>query len=248
MSKIDDALTHARAIECADLPGEQESLENYLKRAKIDWDLRGQHDPGRYVCASPDASEAQIEASGRGDVVREYLPRVLDYPHDTVLEIGAGFGRMTRWIAEYSKRVWGIDISPSLVRKAHERLGGMLSISIIEGDGITLNGIPNSIFDVAFEYLVFQHIPAEEIIISYIQEVWKKLKPGGVFIMHGRDVPASETGTSTGNTWHGCRCGPDLVRKGMDGFGLDMLLLLLLHYSETQDLYEDYVLLDLYIV
>ena len=224
MSKIEDAKTHARAIECVNLPEDQVPIEIFLKRAKTDWDLRGQHDPSRYVCAAPGASWDEIDVSGRGDVVREFLPRVLDYPHDSVLEIGCGFGRMTRSIADYARRgVVGIDISPSLIARAKERLADVPNATVLEGDGMTLNGIPDNVFDIAFEYIVFQHIPAEEVIVSYIREVDKKLKDYGVFIMHGRDVPASDTGLSPGNTWHGCRLGRELVMKAIGGTHLFLL-------------------------
>lgn len=215
MSKLEAAKTFSRVIACNITQDPPVSVVDYVKRAKDDWNLRGANDPARYVCAAPGASEEEIRASGAGDVVREFLPRVLDWQHDYVLEIGCGFGRMTRSIAEYSKRVWGIDISPSLIAKAKERLMDVPHATVIEGDGMTLNGIPDNLFDIAFEYIVFQHIPAEEVIINYIQQVELKLRPGGVFIMHGRDVSGSNTGLSPGNTWHGCRLGPELVRRAI---------------------------------
>jgi SAM-dependent methyltransferase len=224
MSKVEEAKTYSRAFECQILPDAPVDVESFVKRAKIDWDLRGQHDPARYVCAHPGASEEEIRASGTGDVVREFLPRVLDYPHDSVLEIGCGFGRMTRAIAEYASRgVVGIDISPSLISLAKIRLADVMNATVMEGDGITLNGVPDDAFDVAFEYTVFQHIPAEEVIRSYIREVYKKLKNYGVFVMHGRDVPASDTGLSPGNTWHGCRIGRELVMGGIGGTQLHLI-------------------------
>jgi SAM-dependent methyltransferase len=215
MSKVEEAKTYSRAFECQILPDAPVDVESFVKRAKIDWDLRGQHDPARYVCAHPGASEEEIRASGTGDVVREFLPRVLDYPHDSVLEIGCGFGRMTREISSYAKTVWGIDISPSLVELARKRVDTQ-RVRIVEGDGMTLNGIPDGIFDVVFEYIVFQHISSEQVIINYIREACKKLKDGGVMVMHGRDVPTGIQGESLGNTWHGCRLGPDLVRKAIE--------------------------------
>ena len=80
--------------------------------------------------------------------------------------------------------------------------------------------IEDGVVDVAFEFIVFQHIPVEDVIISYIRDVHRVLRPGGVFIMHGRDVPRhwkSEEGATLGNTWHGCQCGPELVARAIDG-------------------------------
>lgn len=221
------ALQYARALHCNDFRG-MPSVGNdeFLRAAKEDWNLRAVADASSYVCASPHASENDLRASGQGDVLREFVPRLRDYPHDTILEIGCGFGRMSIFIAAYCTRFYGVDISGILIDKAMQRLALYRSEfgtdgvgrhgTFIEVDGHTVEPIDDGVVDLAFEYIVFQHIPSEDVIISYIRDVHRVLKTGGVFIMHGRDVP-SEASSTLGNTWHGCRCGPELVQRAIEG-------------------------------
>jgi len=236
MSNIDDAVRYSRAIECANIPNlDPVDIDSFLKISKDDWNLRAIKDASKYVCASSLASEEDIRASGYGDVKREFLPRVFPdknfdensyiYPVDTVLEIGCGFGRMTMFIAPYCKTLYAVDISSELLRIASSRLDHPIyqHVHFIETDGMHLDGVPNNSVDIAFEYIVFQHCSSEEVIMSYIREVGKKLKIGGMFIMHGRDVPADTGGISKGNTWHGCQCGGDLVRRCTQGTMLQIV-------------------------
>lgn len=223
MSKADDALQYSRALECNNLTylGTTD-LESFLKASKEDWNLRAAQDASSYVCAASQASEEQIRASGLGDVVREFIPRA--FPEDpsaklgSILEIGCGFGRMSMFLMDYCEFLYAMDISSELIAKAKDRIPTG-HVVFFENDGMTIPDkfVPDNSIDLAFEYIVFQHIPSEEIVISYIKEVHRKLKTGGRFIMHGRDVPADTGGPSLGNTWHGCRCGPELVSKSLDG-------------------------------
>jgi SAM-dependent methyltransferase len=165
--------------------------------------------------------------------MREFVPRLRDYPHDTILEIGCGFGRMSIFIAAYCTRFYGVDISGSLILQAMGRLaeyraefgtdGVARHGTFIEVDGQTVEPIEDGVVDLAYEYLVFQHIPVEDVIISYIRDVHRVLKPGGVFIMHGRDVLITGMGSTLGNTWHGCRCGQELVYRAMDGTSFSII-------------------------
>lgn len=232
MSNFDDAIQYSRAIHCNNLSNlDKTNINEYLCILKSDWNLRAIHNASSYVCAIPNASEYDIALSGNIDVKNEFFPRVFgkEYyenfkvtPIDTVLEIGCGFGRMTMFIAQYCNKLYAVDISKELLEIAKKRLSDTKynHVKFIETDGMHLDGVPDNSIDVAFEYIVFQHCPSQEIITSYIKEVSKKLKVGGIFVMHGRDLPCDETGTSIGNTWHGCRCGGDLVRKSIENTNL----------------------------
>src|SRR5205085_8197678 len=59
----------------------------------------------------------------------------------------------------------------------------------------------------AFSNIVFQHIPSEEIIYSYVREVHRLLRPGGLFKFQVQgDVMRFETSseeTSRADTWLG---------------------------------------------
>jgi SAM-dependent methyltransferase len=208
-----------RAIDCEILSStKQLSIDEYSKVLKDDWNIRAITDAASYVCANQHASEEAIQGSGKHDFEGEYLPRIKKYfgysgVHiENVLEIGCGFGRMSQFIASTCYNLYALDISGELLNIAEKRLGGLCgNILFIEGDGYNLNKIPDNSIDVAFEYICFQHIPFASIIKSYIHEVGRVLKKDGIFIMHGRDISGSSTGSDPGNTWHGVRISPAFV-------------------------------------
>lgn len=217
MSKENDAIQYSRAIHCNNLTHLGiTDLDTFLRISKEDWNLRAGHDASSYVCASPRASEEQIRASGKGDVIREFIPRINGYKSDVIVELGAGFGRMTMFIAPFCKKLYAIDISGDLLFQAKQRLSGSVyqHVEFIETDGMHLNTVPDNSVDLCYSYIVFQHIVAAEIVVSYIHEACRVLKVGGVFVFHGRDVNGV-TDVTLGNTWHGFRLGSNFVRDAI---------------------------------
>lgn len=59
--------------------------------------------------------QARFEATNR--IIERHLG-----PVDTLLEIGCGEGHQSRYLAQVSQRLHGVDISPQAIRRARERL------------------------------------------------------------------------------------------------------------------------------
>ncbi len=61
--------------------------------------------------------------------------------------------------------------------------------------------LPDAAFDFAFSFIVFQHIPSQEVIWSYAKEVFRVLKPGALFKfqVQGSSLAAREVY----DTWNG---------------------------------------------
>jgi len=96
----------------------------------------------------------------------------------TLLEIGCGTGRMTEFI-EDDFNVIGIDISGEMIKLAWERLG-LNGPIFAETNGYKIP-LPDNSIDVAFSYLVFQHMKERKMVESNFKEVYRVLKPGGIF-------------------------------------------------------------------
>lgn len=54
--------------------------------------------------------------------------------NDVVLDIGAGLGFLTRFLAEKCKRVLAVELDSRLVKVLREQLGNLTNVSIIKGD------------------------------------------------------------------------------------------------------------------
>lgn len=55
-------------------------------------------------------------------------------PGDRVVEIGAGRGALTRWLAERSGSLLGLEIDPRLYRRLRRRFGDLPHVQMVEGD------------------------------------------------------------------------------------------------------------------
>ena len=98
----------------------------------------------------------------------------------TFLEIGCGTGRMTEFLPMLFKKMIGIDISGSMIRLAKKRLKKYPNIELIETDGEIIPLEDNSV-DLAFSYLVFQHMKSRVMVEKNFKEVHRVLRTDGLF-------------------------------------------------------------------
>jgi len=98
----------------------------------------------------------------------------------TILDLGCGVGRITEFMSFDFKEVIGIDISGVMIRKAKKRLKKFTSVKFIETDGESIP-LPDNSIDLVFSYLVFQHIKDREMVEKNFEEVYRALKPKGLF-------------------------------------------------------------------
>jgi SAM-dependent methyltransferase len=103
-----------------------------------------------------------------------------------VLEIGCGAGRITRALAGFFGHVCAVDISGEMVERARHALRDKPNARVFQNNGRDLAvlreaGVREGQIDFAFSYIVFQHIPSQEIIETYVREVHRMLRPGALF-------------------------------------------------------------------
>jgi ubiquinone/menaquinone biosynthesis C-methylase UbiE len=97
-----------------------------------------------------------------------------------ILELGCGVGRLLfGW--ERPLLLIGVDISPNMLAKAdaiaqHRRVNPMLLVT----DNCKID-FPNNQVNLAYSFLVFQHIQTHEEIKAYMKEIYRLLAPGGFF-------------------------------------------------------------------
>ena len=183
------------------------------------WDARAEEDAFYFVdnrleYGRPDAE--RFWAGGR-EVLDGMLARlgVEIGPGDQIVEIGCGIGRITRALAEHGESVRAIDVSPAMLERARALNPALANVSWLLGDGRSLTGIDSASADVCFSFVVFQHLPAEELTLAYVREIGRVLRPGGWAAIQVSNDPAVHRRPS-----HARRLSAairDLARRGPGG-------------------------------
>ncbi len=145
------------------------------------------------------AGENEEEAFIRGhwDFVVHILQPMINYVKQperlTICEIGHGGGRILSAAAGFFGNAIGIDIHDEneLVLSALQKRG-IYNVKLYKGNGKELP-IEDNTVDVIYSFIVFQHLEKIEIFKKYIEESFKKLKPGGIAVIYfGRECKYSK--------------------------------------------------------
>jgi SAM-dependent methyltransferase len=174
--------------EQAEAPAVTISLEEQLIRMREDWDRRASENARYYVATAQEQwSDEEFYASGEETLRTVILNDMTNIgqgkdPADMrVLEIGCGAGRVTRALAGLFGQVHAVDISGEMVRLARDFVKDFSNAFIYQNNGMDLSVVPAGPFDFAFSRLVFQHIPSRDVIQTYVNEVYRLLRPGALF-------------------------------------------------------------------
>lgn len=118
---------------------------------------------------------------------------------ERVIDLGCGSGYGTARVAKFARAAVGVDISAEAVAFAKQRYkSSNLSFKRIDPDARL--PFDDGEFDVALSFQVIEHVTDDE---RYIQEAFRILRPGGVFILitpdrRNRLFP----GQKPWNRWH----------------------------------------------
>jgi SAM-dependent methyltransferase len=148
-----------------------------------DWDARARHSAVRYV-AGESLDDAFFEDGARQahEFCSGFFQREGFQPKGKrMLDIGCGLGRMERGFSQMFGEVWGLDVSGEMIAQATQLNEAFQNVKFVKGNGIDLSLFLDEYFDFVFSYITFQHIPEKNIILSYLSEIQRVLKPGGLF-------------------------------------------------------------------
>jgi SAM-dependent methyltransferase len=113
-----------------------------------------------------------------------FLPRLRSYlPTGTILEIAPGFGRWTAFLEDHCERLIGVDVSQRCVEACRERFRGSDRLTFVSNDGLSLDAVDDDTVDLAVSLDSLVHVEAD-VMESYIQQLARKLRPGGVAFLH----------------------------------------------------------------
>jgi ubiquinone/menaquinone biosynthesis C-methylase UbiE len=141
------------------------------------WDRFAHEDPEYYVAG--DWTGDQFYEHGR-PIVEESLTWAEPPSSGTAFDLGCGLGRMTVVLAEHFDRVFGLDISPEMIRRAGERHPDKIKWDVIRDGRLPVD---DASIDFGYSYNVFQHIPDRSVIEGYLHETSRVLKPGAQTVL-----------------------------------------------------------------
>lgn len=122
--------------------------------------------------------------------------KLLNIPNNinSIIEIGCGIGRLLKELNNNIPICYVFDASNDMIRESKEYCKNT-SINIIKCDGFGLIPLFNIEFDYAFSIITFKHIPNIDTVKSYISEMYRLLKYGGVIkfqILKNNEFPEKE--------------------------------------------------------
>lgn len=135
---------------------------------------------------------AKFWKTGRGHV--ESFMTLLEFSNTKamkMLEIGCGLGRMTHQFSKLFEKVYAVDVSQVMLKKAQGFWGHLPNVDWILGDGQSLKPIASESVDFVFSFWVFQHIPDSDAVLHYINESERVLKKDGTALLQFRVMAPS---------------------------------------------------------
>lgn len=164
-----------------------------LRRAQYRavWNLLAatERDSKAYVAGY--TSEAELRQSGE-QTVAMLRDCVGVFEDDTVLEIGAGIGRVGAILAPLCKEWIGADVSDRMLGHLKRRLAGYGNVSTVLISGRDLAGVAADSVDLVYCTVVFMHLDEWER-YSYIREGMRVLRTGGRMLVDNINL-ASDNG------------------------------------------------------
>ncbi|MGA3025522.1 MAG: class I SAM-dependent methyltransferase [Bryobacteraceae bacterium] len=197
------------------------------ERMRKDWNRRAREDANYYVAfGRRKQDETEFLATGAYIVEKmedelKRLPAGANRRSWRALEIGCGPGRLMKPLSRNFGEIHGVDVADEMIALARERLAGTPHAHVHVTSGASLPQFADDSFDFVYSYAVFQHIPDHSVVLDYMRETRRVLKPGGVFRGQFNGLPCNAGDKY--DTWAGCRFTAAEIRQFTRGNGFDLL-------------------------
>lgn len=179
--------------------------KEYLTRQKEFWSVPSNLKEAKFTrisfCPTPtEAAWSELAEQAAGEV----LPCVPLDSEWTILDLGCGIGRLMKVLRNRTKfrRLIGVDFSEKMINFAREYLGSDPQMDWFVNNGYDLSTIGSAQIDFAYSFGMFPSIDDWDIILSYMRETQRVLKPGSEFLFDlGRFDFKQAFSNSPGGRW-----------------------------------------------
>jgi SAM-dependent methyltransferase len=162
-----------------------------LSRAQETWENLARTDPFWAILAEPEFKGNRWSAEDffrtgvvEIDEVVATLGRLgLPSTGGRALDFGCGAGRLTQALAGHFDRVWGVDISPTMVQLANQLNKFQDRCNYAINPNPNLRIFDDGFFDLVYTRRTLMHVP-RRLIRGYISELLRVTSPNGVLVFH----------------------------------------------------------------
>ncbi|MEO0715851.1 MAG: class I SAM-dependent methyltransferase [Planctomycetota bacterium] len=109
-------------------------------------------------------------------------------PTGHILELAPGYGVWTNFLRPFCTKMTLVDLAPNCIEHCRARFGDA-NMSYHTNDGSDLSFVADGSIDMVFSWNSLVHAEAETM-HSYVQQICRKLKPGGVGFIHHSNLGA----------------------------------------------------------
>jgi SAM-dependent methyltransferase len=187
------------------------------EQMRSDWNRRAREDVHFYVAFGRRSQEEQEFLASAAEVTSALEAEFSRLPpsgpeNRSALEIGCGPGRLMRPMSRHFGEIHGVDISDEMVRLACDQLKDIPHAHVLVTPDSSLGMFRDGSFDFVYSYIVFQHIPNRDVVLNYLREAGRVLKPGGLLRCQLRGTPPLDSEMEhESTTWTGCHFSGDEV-------------------------------------
>ncbi len=161
-----------------------------LMQLKQEWEDLAQMDPFWAILTFPDRKFGKWKVDEFFDtgeleiqqVMRSSRPLGRPLGSESVLDFGCGVGRLTRALAGYFEKAYGLDISENMLARARELNQSFGNCQFILNTEPHLEIFTDNTFDMIYTNKVLQHISSRKIIREYLAEFLRVMKRGGLLV------------------------------------------------------------------
>jgi len=195
-------------------------IKNTNEWMNREWDARAEVDVKYYIRSVHGQTENEFWESGivnRDQILGINTSRYQkifdkkDPKKMKVLEIGCGIGRILIPMSEVFGEAIGVDVSQRMIEIAQKSLKNIQNCKVFKTSGSDLSVLPDNSIDFCYSFIVFQHIPEKQVIINYVKEVSRVLKPGCLFRF--QIFGDTHWKPETTDTWNGVHFKSDEIHK-----------------------------------
>lgn len=157
------------------------------------WNTMARRNPFFSITSWPEfEDQQQLDLDLFWKIGEQHAANLLDYlrlqhsAHLDMLEIGCGLGRMTHHFAKRFRKVYALDISAVMIEQAQRYWQALDNVTFITSNGADLQPVAHHAVDFVFSFYVLNHVVQPQIILNYIRETARVLKPKGLAFLHFR--------------------------------------------------------------